>query len=338
MAKITDHIQTHRKRATRTDVAKLAGVSTAVVSYVFNNGPRTVAPATMEKVRRAAAMLNYRPSSTARALRTGRTKTLGIIGNYSTNPYNASIYDNIQASATRRGYTVPFINVRDNPELETVAIDKLIERNVDAIFLSSLRNVVQLRTADMRVSRFVLLDQPHEVPNAKCVSTDLFSSAKTATNHLLNHGYQSVDMLFGGSPEDRTDARIQGWYAAHQDANKLPGRIAYSSFTRKGGYQATLELIDSDHQPEAIFAGSDMEAMGALRALHERGLRIPEDVAIVSFDGTVDSLYTWPQLTTMQQDTDKIAACAMNAALDPDQVPDVQLIKADLVIRHSCGC
>lgn len=67
-------------------------------------------------------------------------------------------------------------------------------------------------------------------------------------------------------------------------------------------------------------------------------LRIPQDVAIVSFDGTVDSLYTWPQLTTMQQDTAKIAACAMKAALTPDETPDVQLIKASLVVRHSCGC
>nr|WP_273386541.1 LacI family DNA-binding transcriptional regulator [Bifidobacterium indicum] len=327
-----------RRRATRTDVAKLANVSTAVVSYVFNNGPRAVAPDTSKRVREAAKLLNYHPNPTARALRTGYSKMLGVIVPDSSNPFSAGIYDELQTVAMRRGYSVLFMNVRSDPELEEQAIRQLLERNVDAIFLSSSRSYTQLSMAHLEECRFVFMDQPHRVTNAKSVSTDYFHSGLTATQHLIEHRHCSVDMLFGGSPDDRGDARIQGWYAAHQNANLPAGRIRQAFFTREGGYRATLDLIDSGRPPQAIFAGSDLEAMGALRALHERRLRIPDDVSIVSFDGTIDSLYTWPQLTTMQQDTVKIASCAINAALEPEQVPDVQTIKADMVVRHSCGC
>lgn len=335
---MNDTDRRQRRRATRTDVARLANVSTAVVSYVFNNGPRAVAPATSERVREAAKLLNYHPNSTARALRTGYSKMLGVIVPDSSNPFSAGIYDELQTVAMGRGYSVLFMNVRSDPDLENKAIKQLLERNVDAIFLSSSRSYAQLSMAHLEESRFVFMDQPHRVANAKSVSTDFFNASLTATRHLIEHRHTSVDMLFGGSPDDRTDARIQGWYEAHQNANLPAGRIRQAFFTREGGYHATLDLIDSGKPPRAIFAGSDMEALGAMRALHERGQRIPEDVAIVSFDGTVDSLYTWPQLTTMQQNTKEIAGCAMKAALQPNEVPDVQLIKADLVVRHSCGC
>ena len=114
--------------------------------------------------------------------------------------------------------------------------------------------------------------------------------------------------------------------------------IRRSRFTREGGHEATAALLESDNPPDAIFAASDLEALGALRAIHERSLRIPEDIAVITFDGTVESLYAWPQLTAIQQNTAELARCAVNAALDPAHTPDVQLIAAELVTRQSCGC
>lgn len=333
-----NHDYLQHGRPTRTDVAKLANVSTAVVSYVFNNGPRAVAPSTSKRVLKAAKLLNYHPNPTARALRMGYSKMLGVIEPDSSNPFSASICDELQAVAMEHGYSVLFMNVHCNPEIERKAIRQLLERNVDAILLSSSRSSAQLSMTRLDESRFVFMDQPDKVANAKSVSTDFYHSALIATRHLIEHCHCSIDMLFGGSPNDRSDARIQGWYTAHQDANLSAGRIRQAFFTREGGYHATLDLIDSGKRPRAIFAGSDVEAMGAMRALHERGLKIPEDTAIVSFDGTIDSLYTWPQLTTMQQNTKEIADRAIEAAINPDEVPDVQIIKANLIIRHSCGC
>jgi LacI family transcriptional regulator len=97
-----------------------------------------------------------------------------------------------------------------------------------------------------------------------------------------------------------------------------------------------LDLPD-DQRPTALFAGSDLEAVGALRALHERGLRVPDDMALISFDGTVDTLYAWPQITTIQQDPVMIAKFAVAAALHPDDCDDAQIAPFGFVIRQSCG-
>ena len=107
---------------------------------------------------------------------------------------------------------------------------------------------------------------------------------------------------------------MQGWNQAFRQAGLPTGPIRRSRFTREGGHEATAALLESDNPPDAIFAASDLEALGALRAIHERGLRIPEDIAVITFDGTVESLYAWPQLTTIKQNT------------------------AELVTRQSCGC
>ncbi|TPF78437.1 MULTISPECIES: substrate-binding domain-containing protein [unclassified Bifidobacterium] len=100
----------------------------------------------------------------------------------------------------------------------------------------------------------------------------------------------------------------------------------------RSGYRAR------PHRPDAIFADSDLEAIGALRALHERHVRIPEDIAIVSFDGTIDSQFSWPALTVVQQDATALAERMFQAALDPQNTPDLQLIDTTLVPRQSCGC
>ncbi|MGO1345648.1 MAG: substrate-binding domain-containing protein, partial [Bifidobacterium psychraerophilum] len=116
--------------------------------------------------------------------------------------------------------------------------------------------------------------------------------------------------------------------------------IYHTGFTRSGGYEQTLRILDmpETERPTALFAGSDLEAVGALRALHERGLRLPEDMALVSFDGTVDTLYSWPQITSIQQDPVMIAKLAVAAALHPDECDDTQIAPFDFVIRQSCGC
>ncbi|WP_353067447.1 substrate-binding domain-containing protein [Arcanobacterium hippocoleae] len=109
-------------------------------------------------------------------------------------------------------------------------------------------------------------------------------------------------------------------------------------YTREGGYAATAKLLRNKDRPTAIFVSSDLEAMGALRAIHDFHLRIPEDIAVISFDGTADAHYTVPALTTMQHNFAQLAQMAVAAALTPLSVPDVQLVKAELIIGNSCGC
>lgn len=325
-------------RVTRADVARLANVSSASVSYVLNGVPNKVSEETAQRIRRAAEILDYRPSAFARALKTGSSRTFGVIVPDFSNPYFASLNDGLESAASEHGYSIIFVNSHGSATIERACIEKLKNRNVDTIFTSSALTNEELAGLDQSHCRLVFLDHTIVTPGVKCVSTDFAKAVSMMADHLFSHGHTNIALLFGGN--DYTDARVQGWLKVFQDKGLPAGPIINSLFTREGGYQATLRLLDDQDRPRptALFAASDLEALGALRALHERHIRVPEDMAIVSFDGSIDTLYSIPQLTTLQQDTHTIAQQAVKAALEPDNVPDVTLVDPELVIRHSCGC
>lgn len=325
-----------RSRITRADVARLANVSTASVSYVLNGVPNKVSEETAQRIWHAADILGYRPSAFARALKTGSSKTFGVIVPDFSNPYFASLNDEIESAASEHGYSIIFVSSHGDAEIERACIEKLKNRDVDTIFTSSALSNDELASLDQQHCRLVFLDHTIVTPGVKCISTDFEKAVSVMISHLFGHGYTDIAFLFGGN--DYSDARVQGWLKTFQEAGVPAGPIVNSGFTREGGYQATLTLLDSDKRPSALFAASDLEAIGALRALHERHIRVPEDMPIVSFDGSIDTLYSIPQLTTMQQDTRAVARHAVAAALDPDNVPDVTLIDPKLVIGRSCGC
>lgn len=324
------------ERITRADVARLAGVSVASVSYALNGVPNKVSAATSQRIQRAAQLLDYRPSAFARALKTGSVKTFGAIVPDFSNPYFASLNDEIEAAASEHGYSVIFTDSHGRAETERICIEKLKDRNVDVIFTSSALSNEELATLDQQHCRLVFLDHPTPAPGVKCVSTDFTKAMEMLVNHFFEHGHTNIALFYGGN--NFADERVEGWMRAHQKAGISAGPIISTHFTREGGYRATLDLINSPTRPTGIIAASDLEAMGVLRALHERHIRIPKDMAVASFDGSIDTLYSFPQLTAIQQDTHATARCAVNAALDPEHTPDVKLIKPVLVKRQSCGC
>lgn len=331
------------QRATRTDVARLAQVSTAVVSYVMNNGPKNVAPATSERVRQAAKALKYRPNSTARALRMGVSHMFGVVVPDFRNPYFADFNEAVEKEASRHGYSTMFLSSHADPNTEHGCIEKLLLRNVDAIFAAPAQSLSQLASIDRQDCVFVMLDSKtafidsqKPIPGFKAVSSDLMDGVDLAVQHLVGHGRTRTAMLFGGDlPSD--DGRVLGWYQAHQKLRIPAGPILHSGYTDDGAYHAINELIDSENRPNALFISSDFEAIGALRALHERNIRIPEDIAVISFDGTFMCKNTWPQLTAVHQNVNLIAKTAVNAALHSD-VPNSQIIPTTIDIRQSCGC
>lgn len=330
--------KSRRRRATRADVARLAGVSTAVVSYVFNDGPRPVAPETAQRVRAAAEKLDYRPNSVARALSTGSSRTLGVVVPDLSNPFFSDVYGELESIASRSGYSAMFMASHQDPDKERDRIARLVAREVDAVIVASARPSSELASIPRRECPFVILDQTKPVPGAKCVSTDFQSAVESAVRHLLAHGHTSIAMLSGKAGDGLDDPRIQGWRRVHDQAGVAAGPVVDAGFTRQGGYKAMLALLDSGRCPDAVFADSDLEAIGALRALHERGVRVPEDIALISFDGTVDSAFSWPPLTVVRQDAHAIAERIFRAAVEPDRAPDLQLVAASLVARRSCGC
>ncbi|WP_353065094.1 LacI family DNA-binding transcriptional regulator [Arcanobacterium hippocoleae] len=197
----TDAGENPKRRPTRNDVARLAGVSTAVVSYVFNNGPRKVSKKSTQAVLEAAAKLHYRPNSTARALRTGRSYTFGVMVPDFSNPYSARLYDAIEAEASLHGYVLIFMSTHSDPENELANIQKLSTHNVDGLFLSTNLSNEALSTLRNEDYELVVMDHTHPIHGCKTVSTDLYHSAYQAVTHLIQHGHKQIDMLYGSSPK-----------------------------------------------------------------------------------------------------------------------------------------
>ena len=325
---------------TRAEVARLAGVSTAVVSYVVNDGPKRVSPGTAARVRKAVADLQYQPNANARALTTGSPKLLGFIAPDLTNSFFAELGDAISAAASRRGYDVIVASSHDSPERERSITVNLVGRRVDGIIAATVLDAVSLATMPVGSTVRVLVDNTVTVPGIASVCTDLEDGGYQATRHLVGHGYADVAIVTGRyDVPGQVDERRQGWQRALGEAGLPAGAVIPTDFTREGGYRAMQAVIRSQPAPRAIFTASDLIAVGVLRAVHEAGLRVPEDVAIVSFDGSVESQYSWPPLTSVRQPIDQIADTALESALDVTAIPRPrQQYRGELLLGTSCGC
>lgn len=326
-----------QSRATRNDVAKLAGVSPAVVSYVVN-GTKRVGEDTEQRVRDAVAKLGYRANPSARALRLGSTEMLGIVTPTTTNPYFAQLAHEVEAAAAKRGYMVITSSSDSSIATERVQLEQLAGRLVDGIFLCSTVFEPDLRNLDIAGIPIVLLNNSAGVPTRDSVGVDLLHGAHLAVEHLAWHGYQDIGIVIGGTTGDEEDGRETGWRESLERLGLAPGPIARGWFTPDGGYEAMSRLIRSDAVPRALFVSSDQMGRGVLKAAHEAGLRVPEDVAIVSFDGSLDAAYSWPTLTTVAQPLAEMAEAAVEALVGPPHERVHMVVDAHLVIGRSCGC
>jgi LacI family transcriptional regulator len=333
-------VQAGTGRVTRTDVARYAGVSTAVVSYVINGGPKPVAATTAARVREAIKALHYQPNATARALTIGSARLLGMIVPDSTNPYFAELTDAIAQAAGSRGYALLAANSRTDADTERQNTLNLVSRQVDAIILATVLSPSEVAAMPVQGIRRVLIDQSSAVHGIPTISTDFEQGAAIGVQHLIGHGHKDIAILVGKDIDpSRVDPRHNGWKKALREAGLPEGPAEFTDFTRQGGYEATRRLLDLPKLPTAIFASSDLLAVGALRAIHEAGLSIPNDIAVVSFDGTSESEFSWPQLTTVRQPINRIADAVLEAALSPnDTGGKIQLLPTELIIRRSCGC
>ena len=324
-------------RATRNDVAKLAGVSPAVVSYVVN-GTKRVGQDTEERVRDAVAKLGYRANPSARALRLGSTEMLGMVMPTSMNPYFAQLAHEVEVAAAQRGYMVITSSSDSSVATERVQLEQLAGRLVDGIFLCSTVFEPDLRNLDLAGIPIVLLNNSAAVPTRDSVGVDLLHGAHLAVEHLAEHGYEDIGIVIGGTTGDEEDGRETGWRESLDRLGLKPGPVARGSFTPDGGYEAMRRLIRSDAVPRALFVASDQMGRGVLRAAHEAELRVPEDLAIVSFDGSLDAAYSWPTLTSVAQPLREMAEAAVEALLGPPHEPLNRIVDAHLVVGRSCGC
>jgi LacI family transcriptional regulator len=322
---------------TRADVARYAGVSTAVVSYVINSGPKPVAPETAARVRAAIERLDYRPNLNARALRTGTTEMFGLVVSDSTNPYFVELAAAIERAAAQRGHALIMSNSQGDRDLERQRISDLMRRQVDGLMVAIMGNPAYLLSTGRPPVPLVWLDASEPVPGYSSLGSNGRGGAILGIEHLvIEHGHTAVGLLVGEGGGG--DPREQGWRDALHAANLPIGPLARVPWTREGGYEGGGHLLSASDRPTAVFASSDLLAVGLLRAARELGLRVPDDVAVVSFDGTKESPFAEPPLTVVRQDIEGMAEKAVALLLDREPEPSHHIFPTRLVIRQSCGC
>jgi LacI family transcriptional regulator len=325
---------------TRKDVARYAGVSTAVVSYVVNGGPKNVAPATEAKVLDAIRVLGYRPNAAARALKLGSSETIGVVVPDTGNPFFELLSHAVEDAAAELGYGMVLANSGGSLSKEKRNIRNLAARQVDGVVLASVLFEPDLEVLETAGIPSVLLNHASESPGFNSVGVDLEAGARMAVEHLVEHGHERIGLAIGTNTSNSLDGREAGWINALRDAGLPEGPIARTRFDRAGGYLAGQRLLAAAERPTAIFASSDMQGVGILRALHEAGLSVPGDVALVGFDGSIEAEYTWPAMTTVEQPVRDMAEYAVSVLVGAlrGQPAEQRIFPTALRVRASCGC
>lgn len=336
----TSAVPTPRTPVTRKDVARYAGVSTAVVSYVVNGGPKKVAPATEAKVQDAIRILGYRPNAAARALKLGSSETIGLVIPDNSNPFFSLLAHAVEDAAAELGYALLLTNSDGNPAKERQHIRNLAARQVDGVVLASVLFEPDLADLESAEIPSVLLNHAGEAPGFNSVGVDLAAGARIAVDHLIGHGHTNIALAMGSNVSNSLDGREQGWLQALAAAGLPEGPIVRGDFSRPGGYAAGKRLVAAANRPTAVFASSDMHAIGILRAIREAGLSVPGDIAVTSFDGSVEAEYSWPALTTVEQPVRAMAEAAVGALVGAarGQEPQHRIFPTELRTRQSCGC
>lgn len=279
-------------------VAGRAGVSGQTVSRVVNDSPR-VDPTTRERVERAMAELGYRPHRAARALRTGRSQTIGLVVTTLATVGNSRMLQATAEAAAERGYALTLVTAGDSV---ADAFDRLAEQEVDgAIVLNEASALLPAAQRPVGL-RLVVIDAP---PSADLVvvHSDHVGGAATATARLLALGRDAVHHLAGPADSFAAAERERGWRETLVAAGVAPPAVVRGDWSAESGYAAGEALATAS----AVFCANDQMALGLLRALAERGRRVPEDVAVIGFDDVPDAANYRPPLTTIRQDFSALA-------------------------------
>jgi len=326
------------RRATAAEVARLAGVSPAVVSYVLNGGPRPVAPATAERVREAVRQLDYRPNRAARALRVGSTGMVGLVLPSVTNPFFAAFSEAFQCAARQQGLAVITASSDAVADQEQELVESLPRHGIDGVVVATVMHLTGRPAAVAPGVPTVVVNASFPLPGLHALGPDTRQGARVAVEHLLTvHGHRSVAMVSGEVAAERPTARELGWQQALASAGAGPGPVVRVPFDRSGGEDAAAEVLALPERPTAVFATSDAQAFGLLHGLWSAGVRVGEDVAVVGFDGTDDGAYAVPPLTSARQPVAAMAEAALDALAQPAGESH-RLFPLDLVVRESCGC
>jgi DNA-binding LacI/PurR family transcriptional regulator len=320
------------------DVARVAGVSHQTVSRVINDADH-VRPETRERVLRAMVELDYRPNPVARALVTGRSRTLGVVS-FDTTLYGpASTLFGIERAAHAEGYFVSIVSVRSLDRSSVLdAVERLRAQGVDGILIITPQELAAEAVLHVPADLAVVAVEAGPTEEVPVVAVDQFAGARAATRHLLELGHRTVWHVAG--PGDWLEARqrIDGWAAALEEAGADAPPLLSGDWSARSGYELGRRLA-TVRDVTAIFAANDQMALGVLRALNEAGRAVPAELSIVGFDDIPEAQFFTPPLTTVRQDFNEMGRQSLMLLLGeiaaPHRSSSRVVVEAELRIRES---
>jgi DNA-binding LacI/PurR family transcriptional regulator len=332
-----DPLPGRRKVPVMADVAELAGVSYQTVSRVIHDSPN-VHEETRTRVLTAIRQLDYRPNSMARALVTGRSKTLGVVS-FDTTLYGpASTLFGIQQAAHDAGYAVSISSLRSlNRDTVLSAIQQLRDQGVDGVaVIAPLRAGVEA-LRHVRPDFAVVAVESGPDASIPVVAVDQKAGAAAATQHLLNLGHKTVWHLAGPTDWKEADDRIEGWKTTLKAAGARVPALLRGDWTARSGYEAAHSLLKIE-ELTALLVGNDQMALGLLRRLHEVGRKVPSELSLVGFDDIPEAAYFTPPLTTVRQNFAELGRRCLQTLLDRiagNTAPMRTVVAPELVVRGS---
>jgi len=323
------------------DVARRAGVSVGSVSRVINEHP-TVTPATRERVELAVRELGYVPNAIAGSLRSRRSKTVGLIIPDVTNPFFSELALHVERSAAVAGYNVFLGNSDNSVDQQRHYLRAFAIRRVDGVILvpaNEMRASFEFAVPVIGVDR--------EVGGRPFVASDNIGGAKSAVEYLGALGHRLIGCLAGPRELPNAQARRKGYEEIADSMLRAAGvdpssYVVSGDFSYDSGYAAGRLLLEMTRRPTAIFASSDQQAIGVMRAAADLGLAVPRDLSIVGFDDIPLAKLVMPRLTTVGQPVREIGVLAMQLLLDllsgaAAPRPRRRLLATSLQIRESCA-
>jgi LacI family transcriptional regulator len=325
---------------TISDVAKKVGVSESTVSR-FLSGFKV---RNADVINQAIKDLDYRPNIVARNLKSGKTGLIAVVVPDITNPFFASIVRGAEVAAGDE-FMIQLINTGDDLDKESWALRRMVGRVDGMIYVPLQENSSAVDELDSRSLPMVFVDRVIEKnKNLDSVLADNFRGGELAARHLVEHGHSRIAHIGGPISSTPGKARARGFVETLRDLKvDLPSQfVVESDFTTLGGYQATMALLALKSRPTALFVANNLMTIGALKALKERGISVPQEMAIIGFDDHELSDLVDPPLTVISRDAHLQGALAMQTLLEKirggNQFPPKQLkVDVNLVVRGSCG-
>lgn len=321
------------RRVSMADVAARAGVSGQTVSRVVNDSPR-VDPSTRSRVEAAMAELGYRPHRAARALRTGRTHTIGLLVSTLATVGNSRMLQAVADAAAARGYALTVVTLGVPADVSR-AFERLREQGVDGVVALNEATAAVRDAAIAPGTRLVVVDSPPDERFAT-VQTAHADGARLAVEHLLALGHDTVSHVAGPVDSYAAAERERGWREALAAAGRRAPGVLRGDWSSVSGAAAGPVLAESG--TTAVFCANDQMALGVLSALADHGREVPRDISVVGFDDVADSGQYRPALTTVRQDFDELAERAVARlvrAIEAGEAGGRDLVPTSLIVRAS---